>query len=487
MSRILFVTSEAHPLIKTGGLGDVSGSLPAALKSLRHAVRLLLPAYQSVLEKLTSTKVVATLKLPLAPSPVRILEGRMPDTGVILWLVDSPECFRRVGNPYVAPDGRDWSDNGFRFALFARAAVEVAMDRAGLKWRPEAVHCNDWQTGLVPALLSGEPGRPGTVFTIHNLAYQGLFPWHVFADLALPHHLWSMDAMEFHGHFSFIKGGLVFADWLTTVSPTYAREIRTPDYGYGLDGLLNYRSDRLRGILNGADYEVWDPSHDKLIAQTYTARTFEDKAANKKALQARFNLPEDANAPLLGLVGRMVEQKGIDLVLAALPSLLRRGVQVVIVGSGDQRYEQAATQLAARAPRQVGVFIGYCEERAHQVEAGADMFLMPSRFEPCGLNQLYSMRYGTVPVVRRTGGLADTVVDASAEAIQAGTATGFAFGEASAEALTAAVERALRLYGRPEWSFIARTGMAQDFSWEASAKRYLALYTEAAQAATPPK
>jgi len=481
MSKILFATSEAHPLIKTGGLGDVSGSLPAALKQIGQAVHIILPGYQSVLEKLEATKVIATLDLPLAPSPVRLLEARMPDSGVILWLVDSPECFRRVGNPYVGADGRDWSDNGFRFALFARAVVEVALDRAGLNWKPEVIHCNDWQTGLVPALLADEPERPGTVFTIHNLAYQGLFPWHVFADLSLPDRLWSMEAMEFHGHFSFIKGGLVYADRLTTVSPTYAREIRTMEFGYGLNGLLDYRADRLTGILNGADYDVWDPSRDPYLPKTYTARTFDDKAASKQALQTRFNLPQNSELPLIGLVGRMVEQKGIDLMLASLPALLQNGAQVAILGSGDRRFEQAACDLAKKYPRQLGTYIGYCEERAHLVEAGADIFVMPSRFEPCGLNQLYSMRYGTVPVVRRTGGLADTVVDATADALKRKTATGFVFDKASPPALLKALRRALALYGSPDWRQLALNGMGKDFSWEASAKRYLTVYREAAE------
>lgn len=480
MTRIMFVTSEAHPLIKTGGLGDVSGSLPAALESLHHDVRLVLPAYQSVLEKLTDVRSIASLRLSAPFSSVRILEAVMPDTQVKLWLIDAPECFNRAGNPYQGPDGQDWSDNAFRFTLFARAVVELAMGRGGLDWKPEIVHCNDWQTGLVPALLSQESGRPGTVFTIHNLAYQGLFPYETFERLQLPPDLWSLEAMEFYDSFSFIKGGLAFADYLTTVSPTYALEIRRPQLGYGLHGLLNHRSRHLVGILNGADYAIWDPSNDRLIPKSYSSQTLNRKCANKKALQARFNLPQDPRIPVIGLVGRLVEQKGIDLVLEALPDLLERPVQVAILGSGERRFEQALCDLAEAYPRQIGMFIGYCENRAHLVEAGADMFLMPSRFEPCGLNQLYSLRYGTVPIVRHTGGLADTVIDAVPGTLADGSATGFVFEKPAAEALLQAVNRALDCLAKPAtWRQLARTGMDQDFSWQASARRYTEVYEKA--------
>jgi starch synthase len=477
MSKILFVSSEAHPLIKTGGLGDVSGSLPAALKRLRQSVRLLLPAYQQVVARAGRLKTVAELSIPGSTTPVRILEGQMPDTRVKLWLVDAPDCFDRGGGPYLGPDGKDWPDNARRFAVFSRAAAELALDRAGLGWRPDVVHCNDWQTGLIPALLARETTRPTTVFTIHNLAYQGLFSWDAFAALQLPHDLWHMEAMEFHGHFSFIKGGLAFADWITTVSPTYAEEIRQPELGYGLDGLLNHRAERFVGILNGADYDIWNPATDRYIPKTYTAQSFAHKAVNKRALQERFQLPVADRVPLLGFVGRMVEQKGIDMVLDALPRLLERGAQVAILGSGDGDYERRLSLLAKRYPAQLGVYIGYDEERAHLVEAGADIFLMPSRFEPCGLNQLYSLHYGTVPVVRRTGGLADTVVDAGIKALADGTATGFVFEPPTTDALYETVGRALDFYTRPQaWQQLAINGMSQDFSWDNSARRYIEIY-----------
>lgn len=476
--KILFVTSEAHPLIKTGGLGDVSGSLPAALAGLQQEIRVVLPAYPQARARLVGCAPRGRITLPDAGSDITLLEGRMPDSGVTVWLIDAPTYFNREGGPYGTPGG-DWPDNAERFALFARAVVELAMDRAGLHWRPEVVHCNDWQSGLVPALLEREEERPATLFTIHNLAYQGLFPWEVFNRLALPRELWHMEAMEFHGQFSFIKGGLAFADRLTTVSPTYAREIRTAAFGYGLEGLLNHRAGVLSGILNGADYAIWDPVNDALIPSPFTAEDPSRKALNKAALQQRFGLTVSADTPLLGLVGRLVEQKGIDLVAAIIPALVKEGVQLAILGSGAHHFEQQLRALAAQFPRQVGLHIGYDEALAHLVEAGADIFLMPSRFEPCGLNQIYSLRYGTLPIVRRTGGLADTVVDTTPTTLSGGKATGFVFDAASSEALGAAIRRALDYYRQPQqWHRLITNAMAQDFSWHASARRYLALYRE---------
>ena len=481
MQRILFVSSEAHPLVKTGGLGDVAGSLPAALHHMGKDVRLVMPAYPAALEKAVDLHPVATLTIFGAPAPVRILAGSMPDSGVALWLVDSPAHFERPGNPYVAPDGHDWHDNAARFATFCRAVVELAQDRAGLHWRPEVVHSNDWQSGLVPALLSRESHRPATIFTIHNLAYQGNFNREAFDLLGLPEDLWNMDGVEFYGQFSFIKGGLAYADRLTTVSPTYAREIRTGAFGYGLEGLLEHRAEHLTGILNGVDYHTWNPHSDPLLAAHYDADHLDGKSGNKRALQGQYGLPERPDLPLIGMVCRLVEQKGIDLILGALPWFLDRPLQVVLLGTGTPYFEQAVRELAERFAHSFSPRIGYDEGLAHLVEAGADMFLMPSRFEPCGLNQLYSLRYGTVPIVRRTGGLADTVQDASPEALGNGSATGFSFDAATPEGLAAALDRALNLYGeRPAWEALMRSGMARDYSWEASATHYLALYEQAA-------
>lgn len=486
MSRILFASSEAHPLIKTGGLADVSGSLPPVLRALGDDVRLVLPAYRTVLQRLPVLPIVAELVLPGSAAPVRILEGTLPQTEVPVWLVDAPAFFDRDGGPYLGPNGYDWPDNAARFALFCRAVVELAQDRAELGWRPDVVHCNDWQTGLIPALLAQEPSRPGTVFTIHNMAYQGLFPRQTFDSLGLPEALWHWQAMEFHSQFNFLKGGLAFADWITTVSPTYAQEIRNADFAYGLEGVLNHRADRLRGILNGIDYSAWDPAHDPLIPHHYSAAKLAGKKQNKAALQRQFALPVEPGVPLLGLVGRMVEQKGIDLVLAVLPELLQQPLQVAVVGTGAAHFEQAFRDLADRYPDQVGAFIGYDERYAHLVEAGADIFLMPSRFEPCGLNQIYSLRYGTVPVVRRTGGLADTVVHADAATLADGTATGFVFEAADNSALLTAISQALALYRQPEtWRQVMQAGMRRDFSWEQSARQYQDLYRHPIPAGAP--
>ncbi len=479
MSRILFASSEAAPLIKTGGLADISGSLPAALKSLRQAVRLVIPAYPAAVHNAGQLRKITTLKI--AGHSVNLLEGRMPNSQAIVWLVDSPAHFSRDGGIYTDHSGHDWADNAERFTLFSRVVVEIAMNRAGLNWRPEVVHCNDWQTALVPALLSLEESRPGTVFSIHNLAYQGIFPYQTFVDLDLPAAYWSYRSLEYYGKLSFIKGGLVFADRLTTVSPTYAEEICKPTLGYGLDILLRYRRDRLTGILNGVDYDVWDPTNDPFIPTPYSAAQPTGKQPNKHALQRHFGLPQKT-VPLLGMVSRMVEQKGIDLVLDAIPELLRHPLQLVILGSGEKRFEKAAMALAKNHPKQIGVSIGYDEALAHLIEAGADMFLMPSRFEPCGLNQLYSLRYGTPPIVHRTGGLADTVVHTDAQSLDTGTATGFVFEFPDTQGLLWAINQGLECYSKQDcWSRVMNNAMRQDFSWSQSARLYLAIYRQAIQ------
>lgn len=481
MSRILFASSEAAPLIKTGGLADISGSLPAALKTQRQAVRLVLPAYPQALKQIGKTR--RRGQLHIHGETVTLLEGRMPDSGVIVWLVDAPAHFDREGGPYLDSEGNDWPDNAERFTLFCRAVTEIAMDRAGLGWRPEVVHCNDWQTALVPALLSLEKERrPGTVFSIHNLAYQGRFGAETFQRLDLPTSFWHYSGLEYYGDLSLIKGGLAYADRLTTVSPSYAREICTPGMGNGLDGLLNHRCDRLTGILNGVDYAVWDPATDPLIVANYSAEAPDAKQQNKRELQRELGLPMDADIPLLGLVSRFVEQKGIDLVLEAVPNLIQQGVQLVMLGSGQRQLEQAASELARKEPKQVAVRIGYDETLAHRIEAGADLFLMPSRFEPCGLNQLYSLRYGTLPVVRRTGGLADTVVNTDTGSLADGSATGFVFEHAAVDGLLRAIHEALECYRKPDCHRkVMQNAMQQDFSWQQSAREYLAIYRQAIQ------
>ncbi|HHH36746.1 MAG TPA: glycogen synthase GlgA [Gammaproteobacteria bacterium] len=482
LRNILFATSEAHPLIKTGGLADVSGSLPVALRAMRRDVRIVLPGYRSALAQAGRLEEKARFTVHGFDNTVTIREGRLPGSRVVVWLVDSPPHFDRPGGPYVDERGRDWPDNAQRFTVFARAVEKIALNEAGLDWQPDVVHCNDWQTGLVPALLAPRRPRPATVFTIHNLAYQGLFSWDEFQTLHLPQTLWSMHAMEFYGRFSFIKGGIVFADMINTVSPRYAQEITTPEFGCGLEDLLRSRADRLVGILNGADYSQWNPARDPYLKRTYNAYTVERKADNKVDLQARFQLPLESATPLLGLIGRLVEQKGFDLLLAALPQLLQRKVQIVVLGSGDKSLEARLKQATRDHARQLAAYIGYDEPLAHQIEGGADMFLMPSRYEPCGLNQIYSLRYGTLPIVHRTGGLANTVVDANEKNIANRTATGIVFDEPTPEALLAAVDRALALYRQPRlWKKVIFNGMQQDFSWRRSARQYLSLYQKARQ------
>jgi starch synthase len=474
MKKILFVTSEAHPLIKTGGLADVSGSLPKALAELSQDVRLLLPNYQAI----KSNKEVRFLcSLRVDNRQVNLLETQMPDSEVTVWLVDHPEFYQRPGNPYLDESGEPWPDNADRFALFCRIAVEVAMNRAYLNWQPDIVHCNDWQTGLVPALLSLETNAPASVFTIHNMAYQGLFPAESIQGLNLPGQLWNPEGLEFFHMLSFIKGGLGYADRITTVSPTYALEIQTSAFGYGLEGLLLHRKDVLSGIINGIDLEVWNPETDPFIPHHYTAATLAGKPHNKAELQLRSGLPVNDNLPLFGLIGRLVEQKGIDLIIDCLPDMLAMPIQLVLLGSGDKTFEQRLLNLAHVYPDKLAITLGYDEPLAHLIEAGSDIFLMPSRFEPCGLNQMYSQRYGTLPIVRKTGGLADTVVDTLPETIANKTATGFVFNEASASSLLEAIKRAMILYcDQKTWAAIQANAMKIDFSWRHSAEQYLMLY-----------
>jgi starch synthase len=474
---ILFASSEAHPLVKTGGLADVAGSLPRAIRNLRHDIRVIIPAYQQILRQADNLTLVAHLQLEGVDNPVRLLAGRLPGSTVKIYLVDSPVHFDRPGNPYSTSSGNPWPDNAARFTTFCRTIQAVAEDIAGLDWQPQVIHCNDWQTGLVPPLLAMRAHRPATVFTIHNLAYQGLFDWDTFEALKLPTEFWRTEAMEFHDHFSFIKGGLVFADWLTTVSPTYASEIQSAEFGYGLEGLISHRKHNLTGIVNGVDYSVWNPGRDTQIPVQYNARCLFHKMENKRALQDHFGLPVDSSRPLFAVISRLVEQKGIDLILDILPELVAQDAQLVILGSGDPLIESAINKACGEWPQHIAAFLGYNEALAHHIEAGADIFLMPSRFEPCGLNQIYSQRYGTVPVVRHTGGLADTVMDTTPETFENKTATGFSFTDSTSAALAAAVTRALQYYRDPvSWQQIITNGMKQDFSWKRSAEQYLELF-----------
>jgi len=476
--KILFVSSEAYPLVKTGGLADVAGALPKALSGLGEDVRLLLPAYPEAREKMQVKGRAVRLGDPLGTGETRLLPGLMPDSGVKVWLLDCPEMFDRTGGPYIGPDGQDWPDNHLRFALLARAAAMIGIGGAMMGWQPDVIHANDWQTGLVPVYLEqwGDPVPP-CVVTIHNIHYQGIFGAEVMARIGLDHQHFSLDGLEFHGNVSFLKAGLVFANRLTTVSPTYAREIQAPSHGQGLDGVIRARALDLRGVLNGVDYEIWNPENDPAIPARYSAARLGGKVRAKKALQQRFGLPANADAPLLGFVGRLAEQKGVDLLLDALPTALEAGYQLVIVGTGDPLLEARCRAAVAAHPDQVAAELTYDEELAHLVQAGSDLFAVPSRFEPCGLTQLYALRYGTLPVVRRTGGLADTVRDAG----DPDGGTGFVFDNVSAGDLAGALLRARDLFTAPKlWREIQKRGMSMDYSWGRAAQSYRELYQEIA-------
>ncbi len=476
MLNILFAASEAYPFIKTGGLADVCGHLPKALAEEGLKVTLVLPGYKKILDQY-ETKILS--HIPSNAGYVIVREAMVEDEGFRLLLVDHPLFALRSGNPYVNNQGKSWDDNDIRFGIFSQAVTDLARNKAGIDEKFDVVHCHDWQTGLVPVLLKQHEGSPPSIFTIHNIAYQGTFSHETMMRLSLPKHLWSMDGIEFHKHVSFIKGGIGFADRITTVSPTYAEEIKTKKFGGGLDGLLKYRSNVLSGIINGIDNETWNPRYDVLLPFRYGISSLSKKAINKRFLQTRFQLPVEDDIFLLGNVGRLVEQKGIDVILKALPILMELPIQIIIVGTGNPEFAAELEAAAEKYPQQLAVHIGYDEEIAHWVEAGADAFLMPSRFEPCGLNQMYSQAYGTPPIVNPTGGLADTVTDATAENIENGTATGFYLKSLDTKGLSNSISNALEQYRNLEvWQKIQKQGMNKDFAWSNSAREYIHLYQD---------
>jgi len=475
--KVLFATAEAYPLIKTGGLADVSYALPNALRQLNVDIRVLLPGYPPVLDQLACVEV--TEPIPLFPhvEPIRLLASLMPDGITPVYIVDCPALFQRDGGPYLNAHGHEWGDNGMRFAVLSKVAALFGGET--FLFRPDIVHCNDWQTGLTPAFLAyGKPPRARSVLSLHNAAYQGNFPPDILNAIDLPVESFALEGLEFHGMVSFLKAGLYYADWLTTVSPSYAQEIQTVDFGQGMHGLLSFRHEQLSGILNGIDDAAWNPSTDSHLPHHYSATDLAGKTANRHALRQRLSLADAAEKPLFSMITRLAHQKGVDLLLPLLPGIVQRGGQVAILGSGEPELEHGLRHMADRFPDHISVTIGYNEALAHQIEAGADGFIMPSRFEPCGLNQMYSMRYGTLPIVRHTGGLADTVVDATPEALQAQRATGFVFDVASSDALWQAIDRALTLFydDKSSWQQMQLTGMQQDFSWRHSAQQYLDLY-----------
>jgi len=483
--KVLFASSEVWSLVKTGGLGDVAYSLPHALHKLGEDVRIVLPAYRDVLKKFSCIEILGWLPLTLAgvTRSVRILQASHEEFAMPILLIDCHDLFDRPGNPYVHEDGYDWPDNAERFALFSEAVARLAMDDLKIGWKADVVHSNDWQCGLIPAFLDNEAERPRRIFTIHNMAYGGNYSHDEFNHLRLPSQWWSAEGVEFYGNFSMLKAGLIYSDMITTVSPTYAEEICTPSFAYGMEGVLSSRRYKLKGILNGIDSDVWNPEKDPLLPYHYSEkRRNPGKKNNKKALLETFGIAattDNLTAPLFGLVSRLVEQKGVDMVIEAIPQLLETSdANFVIIGKGHPHFEAQLLQLNEQYPDRVMTMIGYSEEKAHLLEAGCDIFLMPSRFEPCGLNQLYSLRYGSIPIVHRTGGLADTVVDTQLENGSINqTATGFVIDTPTTSELIKAMRRALLLFPQKKlWNQLQRTAMQQDFGWEKSAKEYIHLY-----------
>lgn len=474
--NVLSVASEMFPLVKTGGLADVIGALPAALAEQAITVRTVIPGYPAVIEAIEAVETIRN-ESDWFGGPARMLAARA--SGLDLLVLDAPHLYARHGNPYLGPDGQDWPDNAIRFAALSQMAADLCR---GLPqgYTPEVLHAHDWQTGLAPAYLHYRSGaRPGTVMTVHNLAFQGKASPGLLGSLGLPPQSYAIDGVEFYGTISLVKAGLQFADRITTVSPTYAAEICTADAGMGFDGLLRARAGILTGILNGIDTEVWDPATDTRIVAQFDRRTLARRAANKAALQARLGLDQDATAPLFGVVSRLTWQKGADLVLACLPVLQTLDAQIALVGTGEAAIEAGFRIEAAQAPNRIGCVIGYDEGLAHLVQAGADALLVPSRFEPCGLTQLCALHYGTVPVVARVGGLADTVIDANAAALAAGVATGVQFSPANAEMLMMALRRTVALYREPSiWHTLQENGMATEVSWRGPARHYAALYRD---------
>ena len=481
--KVLHVAAEVYPLVKTGGLADVVAALPPALAEAGADVRLLLPGLPAILDAVQSARSVIDIGACFGALRVRLLVGRMPGSQLPVYLIDAPHLYRRGGGPYQAGDGTEWPDNLQRFALLGWVAAHLAAGDADPGWEPDIVHAHDWHAALACAYMADHlPTQAASVYTVHNLAFQGLFPHHDWAMLGLGSRFMSPAGLEFHGQLSFMKAGLKFADKVTTVSPGYAREIATPEFGCGLDGVIRSRGADVCGILNGIDDAVWSPADDAAIAMRYDADRLAGKQACRQALQAALGLVPDDQALILTVVSRLTAQKGLDLVLAALPALVREGMQFAIQGTGEPALETAFRMAELAHPGRVAVHIGYDETRAHQLVAGADVIAVPSRFEPCGLTQMYGLRYGTLPLVRRVGGLADTVVETDASGA-ADRQTGFMFDAATPTAFEACARRALALKrDASAWQAVMRRGMSQDLSWAGPAREYLALYLQARSA-----
>jgi starch synthase len=489
--RVLQVSAELFPFLKTGGLADVAGALPPALATVGQDVRVLLPGFPAIFAGLRDAVAVAAMDAPWGERVV-LLRGHLAADAagtadrLPAYVIEAPALYDRPGNPYEDAGRRPYGDNHRRFALLGWVAAEIArgVDAA---WAPEVVHAHDWHAGLAPAYMAFAERRGGTraasVFTVHNLAYQGLFQAQDFAGLGLPEAAFQVEGAEFHGQLSFMKAGLHFADRLTTVSPTYAREIQTPEQGCGLDGLLRRRAGVLDGILNGVDGKVWNPGTDVLLPHPYDVRRPGGKALCKASLQQDLGLASEPDAPLFVMVGRLASQKGLQLVLDGLDAIVAQGGQLALLGSGEGRLEDAFRERAAAAPQSVSATIGYDERFAHRLFGAGDVTLVPSLYEPCGLTQMYGLRYGSLPLVRRVGGLADTVVDCSLENIADGSASGFVFDDFDAPAFARAVRRAVALYRRPaDWRRVRAAAMRQSADWQAAALKYAAVYERACAA-----
>ena len=483
--QILQVSAEYFPLLKTGGLADVAGALPLALAAAGQDVRVLLPGFPAIMAGVADLSTVVALKSPWGQD-CRVLRGHVAVPGapaITAYVIDAPALYDRPGNPYEDAHRQPYGDNARRFALLGWAAAKVAQG-ADPGWQADVVHAHDWHAALAPAYLAFAPAarrKPvGSVFTVHNLAFQGIFPPVHFAELGLPAGAFQVHGLEFHGQLSFMKGGLQYANCLSTVSPTYAREIQTPEQGHGLDGLLRERAGALTGILNAVDEQVWDPAVDPQLAARYDVRRMAGKPTCKAALQRQLGLAAQSDAPLFIVVSRLTEQKGLHLVLDGLDALLAQGGQLALLGSGEGWLEAAFRQRASTLPDGVSVTIGYDEALAHQLFGAGDVVIVPSLFEPCGLTQMYGLKYGCLPLVRRVGGLADTVVDSALEDLADGTANGFVFERFDTQDYLRAQRRAFALYRRPaDWRRVRAAGMRRPAGWSASAAQYIQLYQRA--------
>jgi starch synthase len=477
--RALSVASEAYPLVKTGGLADVAGALPAALASNGVALTTLLPGYPAVLDALETSAAVHRYDSLLGVAAA-LLRGTA--AGLDLMVLDAPELYAREGGLYSMPNGKDWPDNWRRFGALGRAAADIARGTGGL--HPQIVHAHDWQGAMAAAYLRYGSKSVPSVVTVHNIAFPGWFPAEVFPSLGLPPEAFSIEGVEYFGGVGFLKAGLQAADAITTVSPTYAEEIRTPEFGMGFDGLIAARRGRVHGILNGVDTGVWNPASDPHLAVTYDASALHKRRYNRRAVEMAFGLlPGDE--PVFCVVSRLTAQKGMDVLAESVDTLVTLGTRLVVLGTGDRKLENAFRAAAARYPGQIGVKIAYDEALSHLLQGGADAILIPSRFEPCGLTQLYGLRYGCIPVAARTGGLADSIVDANEAALAAGTATGFLFNDVTADGLSGALRRAVVAHRNPEsWRAMQEHGMKADFSWRRSGRTYAELYKKLAKSGT---